>query len=200
MPSMRSPSFRVVVALLAAWLFAASAWADDYPSRPIHLVVPAPAGGGSDIYGRVLAQHLSPLLGQPVVVENKPGAAGRIAYEYVARSKPDGYTIIIATSAILLQKLMYQSLPYDPVRDFAPIARVARNQQILVIPASVPATDLRSFIALVKIMARPDVQKTFLDSGIEPGSSSVEEFSRNIDSLLEVFRRNMTLARIQPQP
>jgi len=324
---MRSPSFRVVVALLAAWLFAASAWADDYPSRPIHLVVPAPAGGGSDIYGRVLAQHLSPLLGQPVVVENKPGAAGRIAYEYVARSKPDGYTIIIATSAILLQKLMYQSLPYDPVRDFAPIARVARNQQILVVPASVPATDLRSFIALVKahpgehnyahsgvgnpphlaaelfcamagldmvgvqytgdatalvdllagrvsmffgsiapavphvtsgklralavsgparspavpsvptmaeaglpgyevsgwfgvlapagtpapvvqrlndalvkIMARPDVQKTFLDSGIEPGSSSVEEFSRNIDSLLEVFRRNMTLARIQPQP
>ena len=324
---MRSSWFRVVVVLLPAWLVASNAWAEDYPSRPIHLVVPAPAGGGSDIYGRVLAAKLAPILGQPVVVENKAGAAGRIAYDYVARSKPDGYTLIIATSAILLQKLMYQSLPYDPVKDFAPIARVARNQQILVIPASVPATDLRSFIALVKahpgehnyahsgvgnpphlaaellramagldmvgvqytgdatalvdllagrvsmffgsiapavphvtsgrlralavsgptrspavpdvptmteaglpgysvsgwfgllapagtpapvvqrlneatvkIMAMPDVQKTFLDSGIEPGSSSAEEFSRNIDSLLEVFRQNMNLAHIQPQP
>jgi tripartite-type tricarboxylate transporter receptor subunit TctC len=324
---MRSSSFGVVPLFLAASLFAGSAWGDDYPSRPIHLVVPAPAGGGSDIYGRLLASRLAPILGQPVVVENRAGAAGRIAYEHVAKSKPDGYTLIIATSAILLQKLMYQSLPYDPVKDFAPIARVARNQQILVIPASLPATDLRSFVALVKahpgehnyahsgvgnpphlaaellcamagldmvgvqytgdatalvdllagrvsmffgsiapavphvnsgklralavsgptrspavpdvptmaeagvpgyavsgwfgllapagtpasivqrlndavvkVMAMPDVQKTFLDSGIEPGSSSVEEFARNIDNLLEVFAKNMKVAHIEPQP
>src|SRR4051812_25472445 len=147
---MRSCLLRFLACLAAACLAVSSAWADDYPSRPIRMIVPAPAGGGSDIYGRLLASKLAPILGQPVVVENRAGAAGRIAYEHVAKSKADGYTLIIATSAVLLQKLMYLSLPYDPVKDFAPIARVARNQQILVIPASLPVTDLPSFIALVK--------------------------------------------------
>jgi tripartite-type tricarboxylate transporter receptor subunit TctC len=139
------------------------AMADDWPSRPIRMVAPAPAGGASDIYARLIAAKISPMLGRPVVVENRVGAAGRIGYEHVAKSAPDGYTLVLASAAVLLQRAMYLSLPYDPARDFAPISPIALTQQLMVVPATLPATDLRSFIALVK--ASPGVHN-YASSGI----------------------------------
>jgi len=137
--------------------------ADEWPSRPIRMVAPAPAGGASDIYARLIASKISPMLGRAVVVENRVGAAGRIGYEHVAKSAPDGYTLALASAAILLQRAMYLSLPYDPAKDFAPISLIALTQQLMVIPATVPATDLRSFIALLK--ANPGVHN-YASSGI----------------------------------
>jgi len=163
--------------LLFATLVAAggNAAADDWPSRPIRMVAPAPAGGASDIYARLIASKISPMLGRPVVVDNRVGAAGRIGYEHVAKSAPDGYTLVLATAAILLQRAMYLSLPYDPAKDFAPISPVARTQQLMVVPASLPVTDLRSFIALVK--ASPGVHN-YASSGIgNPPHLAAELFS-----------------------
>ncbi len=154
---------RIATVLLAALVSAGGAVADDYPSRPIRMVAPAPAGGASDIYARLIAAKISPMLGRPVVVDNRVGAAGRIGYDHVAKSPADGYTLVLATAAILLQRAMYASLPYDPVKDFAPISPIARTQQLMVVPASLPATDLRSFIALVK--ANPRVHN-YASSGI----------------------------------
>jgi tripartite-type tricarboxylate transporter receptor subunit TctC len=153
------------IAVLVFFVLAASggARADDWPSRPIRMVVPAPAGGASDIYARLVAAKISPMLGRPVVVDNRVGAAGRIGYENAAKSAPDGYTLVLATAAILLQRAMYLSLPYDPVKDFAPISPLARTQQLMVVPASLPATDLKSFIALVK--ASPGVHN-YASSGV----------------------------------
>lgn len=154
---------RIAILLLGALASSGAALADDYPSRPIRMVVPAPAGGASDIYGRLIAQKIAPMLGKPVVIDNRVGAAGRIGYENAAKSSPDGYTLVLATAAILLQRAMYLSLPYDPAKDFAPISPVARTQQLMVIPATLPAADLRSFIALVK--ASPGVHN-YASSGV----------------------------------
>jgi tripartite-type tricarboxylate transporter receptor subunit TctC len=153
------------LAVFVLFLFASSggALADDWPSRPIRMLVPAPAGGASDIYGRLIAAKISPMLGRPVVIDNRVGAGGRIGYEAAAKSAPDGYTLVLATAAILLQRAMYLSLPYDPAKDFAPISPLARTQQLMVVPASLPATDLKSFITLVK--ASPGVHN-YASSGV----------------------------------
>ncbi len=153
----------VLLAALPVLVCAGSAIADDYPSRPIRMVAPAPAGGASDIYARLVASKIAPMLGRPVVVDNRVGAAGRIGYDHVAKSPADGYTLVLASAAILLQHAMYASLPYDPVKDFAPISLIGRTQQLMVVPASLPVTDLRSFIALVK--AQPKVHN-YASSGI----------------------------------
>jgi tripartite-type tricarboxylate transporter receptor subunit TctC len=136
--------------LAAALLPALAASAEDYPSRTIRMVAPAPPGGSSDLYARLVASKISPMLGRPVIVDNRAGAAGRIGYEHVVKSPADGYTLVLASAAILLQHAMYLSLPYDPVKDFAPISPIVRTQQLMVTPVSLPATDLRSFIALMK--------------------------------------------------
>jgi tripartite-type tricarboxylate transporter receptor subunit TctC len=160
---MNTKILAAAVAMLAALTLVGPAAADDYPSKPVRIVVPANAGGASDIYARLLASKLSPILGRPFVVDNRVGASGRIGYEHAAKSAPDGYTLIIATSAMLLHRAMYLSLPYDPVEDFVPISLIARNQQLMVIPAALPANDLRSFIALVK--ASPSTHN-FASSGV----------------------------------
>jgi tripartite-type tricarboxylate transporter receptor subunit TctC len=160
---MRAPFRWMLFLSLALACLSGPARAEDYPSRPIHIVAPANAGGASDIYGRLIAAKMSAILGVPVIVDNRAGAAGRIGYEHVAKSAPDGYTLIIATSAMLLHRAMYLTLPYDPVKDFAPISLLARNQQLMVIPTDLPATDLRSFIALVK--ANPK-KYNFASSGV----------------------------------
>src|SRR5437868_12473240 len=90
--------------------------AQDYPTRPVKIVAPAPAGGFSDVYARLVAQHMSILFARPFIVENKVGAQGRIGYEYVAKSAPDGHTLVLATSAILIHRALYPSLPYDPIK------------------------------------------------------------------------------------
>lgn len=112
----------------------ASDEASSYPNRPIRLVVGFTAGGGNDIIARVIGQKLSERLGQPVVVENKPGAGAAVATEYVARSAPDGYTLLIgASGAMVINPAVYEKLNYDTLRDFAPISSLGSFPLMLVV-------------------------------------------------------------------
>jgi tripartite-type tricarboxylate transporter receptor subunit TctC len=122
-----------------------------YPSRTIKMIVPYPAGGTTDFLGRLVAEQLRTGLGATVVVENKPGAATSIGAEQVARAEPDGYTLLIATSTTLaINKTLYKSLPYDPVKDFTPVALVAAVPFALIINPEIPAKNLSEFIAYAK--------------------------------------------------
>jgi tripartite-type tricarboxylate transporter receptor subunit TctC len=122
-----------------------------YPSRTIKLIVPYPAGGTTDLLGRLVADQIKSGLNAVVIVENKPGAATTLGAEQVARSEPDGYTIMIATSTTLaINKTLYKKLPYDPVKDFAPISLVAAVPFCLIINPTIPANTLTEFIAYAK--------------------------------------------------
>jgi tripartite-type tricarboxylate transporter receptor subunit TctC len=128
-----------------------SVWAQsDYPTRPVKIVVPSPPGGGTDILARVLAQHFSKAFGQPFVVENKPGAGNMIGIESVARAPADGYTLLVVASTLALNSVLYKKVPYDPVRDFAPITIAATAPNVLVVNPGLPVKSLTEFIALAK--------------------------------------------------
>jgi tripartite-type tricarboxylate transporter receptor subunit TctC len=140
-------------ALSAAWLagMTGGAVADVYPSKPIRLIVPFPAGGPTDIVARPLAQQLSEILGKQVIVENVGGAGGIIGASTVARSAPDGYTLLMGTVGTnAINATLYKKLSYDPVKDFASVALVASAPILLVAHPSVPAASLKDLIALVK--------------------------------------------------
>jgi len=145
---------------LFAWIGALAglaglpALAQDYPTRPIRLVVPFPAGGGSDIIARVVAQKMSGSLGQTVVVENRAGASGNIAAEIVAKSPPDGYNILFGNSALSISPAVFAKLNYDPVRDFTPISMASSYPFVLVSHPSLPVQSVRTLVALAK--ERPD--------------------------------------------
>ena len=122
-----------------------------YPNRTIKMIVPYPAGGTTDLLGRMVADQIQTGLGAAVIVENKPGAGTTLGAELVARSEPDGYTLLIATSTTLaINKTLYKKLPYDPVKDFTPIALVAGVPFALIINPQVPAKTLPEFIAYAK--------------------------------------------------
>jgi tripartite-type tricarboxylate transporter receptor subunit TctC len=122
-----------------------------YPNRTIKMMVPYPAGGTTDLLGRMVADQIQSGLGAPVIVENKPGAGTTIGAEQVARSEPDGYMLMIATSTTLaINKTLYRKLPYDPVTDFTPIALVAGVPFALIINPQIPAKSLSEFIAYAK--------------------------------------------------
>ncbi len=138
------------VALPAASRFA---WAQSYPARPVRLIVTFPAGSAPDIIARLSGQHLSERLGQQFVIENKPGAAGNIATEYVAKAEPDGYTILMPVSTNAVNVALYGNLNFDFIRDIAPIAGIAKIPFVIVVPASFPAKTLSEFIAYLKANA-----------------------------------------------
>jgi tripartite-type tricarboxylate transporter receptor subunit TctC len=124
---------------------------DGWPSRPIKLVVPLTAGGGVDMMARLTAQHLSDQLGQQIVVENQGGAGGTIAANQVARSRPDGYTLIFqSVSAAVVNALVYKSLPYDPIKDLIPVTLAGTFPLVLVANPELPAKSLGELIALLK--------------------------------------------------
>jgi tripartite-type tricarboxylate transporter receptor subunit TctC len=142
--------FVSMLVLVLGWFSASPALADVYPSRPIRLVVGYAAGGATDVIARLVGQKLSEALGQPVVIENRPGAGATVASDMVARSAPDGYTIFMSTIANTINSSLYPKLPFDFVRDFSPITLVASIPNVLVVHPSVPAKDLKEFIALAK--------------------------------------------------
>ncbi|MEP9378360.1 tripartite tricarboxylate transporter substrate binding protein [Aquabacter sp. CN5-332] len=125
-------------------------WAQTYPSKPIRLVVGYAAGGSTDQIARILGQRLSEELGQPVIVDNKPGAGATIASEFVAKSAPDGYTLFMSTIANTINTTLYKRLPFDFERDFAPVSLVATVPNVLVVNPNVPAKTVKEFIALAK--------------------------------------------------
>lgn len=125
-------------------------FSQEYPSRAVRIIVPSPPAGGTDIVGRVLAEHFSKTLGQQFFVENKPGAGNLIGIEAAARSAPDGYTLLMTASTIVLNTVLYKKVPYDPIRDFAPITIAATAPNILIVNPNVPAKSLAELIALAK--------------------------------------------------
>jgi len=136
---------------LASVLLSTQALAQTgYPSRPVRIVVPSPPSGGTDIIGRVLAQHFSKTLGQQFVVENKAGAGNMIGIEAVARAAPDGYTLLMVPSTLALNSVLYKKVPYDPVRDFAPVTLAATAPNILIVNTALPAKSLAELIELAK--------------------------------------------------
>lgn len=127
------------------------AFAQSFPTKPVRIVVPFPPGGTSDFLARVLTPDLTQLLGQQVIVENRPGASGNIAAEMVAKSPPDGHTMLLATVGMLcIAPHLSTKLPYDPMRDFAPVTEVAAGSLWLVVGNSVPAKSVTELIALAK--------------------------------------------------
>lgn len=122
----------------------------DYPTRPITLVVPYPAGGGNDVIARLVAAKMSASLGQAIVVENRAGAGSTIGTRDVARSKPDGYTLLIATSALAINPSLYPDAGYDPKADFAPVGLIATSANVVLVRASLPVRSIAELIALAK--------------------------------------------------
>jgi tripartite-type tricarboxylate transporter receptor subunit TctC len=134
------------------WLAGVPALAEAaYPSRTIKMIVPYPAGGTTDLLGRLIADQLKSGFGATIIVENKPGAGTTLGAEQVAKSEPDGYTLLMATSTTLaINRTLYKNLPYDPVKDFAPIGLVAGVPFALIINPTIPAKTLTEFIAYAK--------------------------------------------------
>lgn len=149
--------------LLAAVLLLPLAALAQYPAKPVHLVVPFPAGGPTDVLSRVLAQKLSERWGIAAVVDNKPGAGGTIGSDFVAKSAPDGYTLVMATSSTHSIGPALQKLPYDPAKDFTPVTQAWSAPNVLVVSPKLDVKDVRGLIALAK--SRPG-QLNFASSGI----------------------------------
>ena len=130
---------------------AAQAFAQGYPAKPLKMIIPYPPGGGNDTLGRLFAAKLGDRLGQPVVVENRPGAGTLIGTEAAARSAPDGYTILLSSIAThALSPNLYAKVPYDPIRDFAPVTLLGIAPTVLVVRNDLPAKDLGEFVAAAK--------------------------------------------------
>jgi len=145
---MRRPAFLLACALVL--LGAAPAQAQTYPSKPIRIVVPFVAGGAVDLLARIMGQKLSEALGQPVIIENRPGAGGNAAADLVAKSPADGYTIFQTTNGLAISPALYKKLPFDPVKDLVPVTQLVASQLLLVATPSLPAKNTRELIALAK--------------------------------------------------
>jgi len=144
-----SKSGRGVGVLILVW--AATAWAQGYPTKPIRIVVGFPPGGGNDIIARMAGAKMQETWGQPVVIDNKPGANSIIASEFVAKSAPDGYTLLVnATGGMSVNPVLYASLPYDPLKDFVPISMVGSFPLVLAVNPSVPANSVQELVAYAK--------------------------------------------------
>jgi tripartite-type tricarboxylate transporter receptor subunit TctC len=136
--------------LLALFLAAGAALAQDYPSRPIRFIVPYPPAGGTDIVARILTEPLAAALGQPIVIDNRGGAAGNLGTDLAAKAAPDGYTILFTLSSHTINPKLYDKLPFDVEKDFVPISLAALIPQILVANPSVPVNNVQELIALAK--------------------------------------------------
>lgn len=142
------------VVVLAAGILPAAA--QQYPSQPIHIIVGFAAGGGTDIAARIVGQKLSEALGQPVIIENRPGAGGTTGENAVAKATPDGYTLLMtANGPHTIAPSLYRSLPYDVFKDFAPISLVSVNQYVLLVHPSVPVKNVAELIAWIRAQKEP---------------------------------------------
>jgi tripartite-type tricarboxylate transporter receptor subunit TctC len=153
--------------LLMMLVVTAGASAQNYPTKPVRIIVPFPAGGSVDMVARVLGKKLSEALGQPFVIDNRAGASGNIGADAAAKSIPDGYTLFVTSSGVLAANVhLYNKLSFDPVKDFSPIIRIVNQPNILVVHPSVPAANVKELIALAK--SRPG-KLTFGSAGIGTG-------------------------------
>jgi tripartite-type tricarboxylate transporter receptor subunit TctC len=150
----------IAVALLSSY---SAVRADDYPIRPIHVIVPYSPGGPTDVYGRLLAQYLGEALGQPLIMENRPGAGTIVGTDAAARSAPDGYTLLMMSSTHTVNESLVPKKPYQLMRDFVAVAPIINSDLVMVVPPSLPANNVKEFIALAK--SKPG-SLNFASSGI----------------------------------
>lgn len=169
-PAVRRRTWLLSAASLAAGAATPAVWAQEYPTRPVRLLLGFAAGGSGDLLARSLAPEVTRHLGQPLVVENRPGAATNIASEAVAKAAPDGYTLVMggSFSHAVNPALFGARLPFDPVKDFTPIAKISDGGgQVIVVPASLPVSNLREFIAYAK---REGAKMNYASAGLSsPG-------------------------------
>ena len=151
---------RAVGCCIAAMGTVAAVAAETYPTRPVRMIVAVPPGGPADVLARIVGPRLTEPMGQVIVIDNRPGANGIIAYDTTARAAPDGYTFCLAAAGIAINPSLYRSVPYDPIRDFAPITNGITVPNILIVHPSVPATTVKELVALAK--AKP---VTFASAG-----------------------------------
>jgi tripartite-type tricarboxylate transporter receptor subunit TctC len=164
---------RLAVLVLALAAFQAAA--QTYPSKPVRFVNPFPPGGPLDLLGRVLSERLGTALGKPVIVENKPGAAGNIGAAEVARATPDGHTALLTLFSIITSNPhLYDRLPFDPLKDFAPVVAIATQDSLLIAHPSVPANDVKELIAYAK--ANPGRLNYSSAGKASPGHLTAEYF------------------------
>jgi tripartite-type tricarboxylate transporter receptor subunit TctC len=170
-------AMRAIAAVFAALIALAATAQEPYPSRPIRLVIDTSPGGVTDLFGRLVAESLAPKLGQTVFVDNKPGASGNVAIDFLVRSPPDGYTVMIASGGgIVVKPFLERGLAFDVMQDLVPVCNIAGVAHILVVPASVPTKDVAEFIAWAK--ARPG-KVNYGSAGIgSPPHLSMELFAR----------------------
>ncbi|MBI3055200.1 MAG: tripartite tricarboxylate transporter substrate binding protein [Betaproteobacteria bacterium] len=157
--------------------------AKDYPNRPIRLVVPSSPGGGTDIIARQLSVRLTERWGQQVIVDNRPGAGQMIGISLVAKSPPDGYTLVMTATPLAVNTVLYKKVPYDPIRDFAPVTQVAAMPNLLVMHPTLPVRNVKQMIALAK--SRPG-ELAYASSGFGTGPHlSMELFNHMADIKLQ---------------
>ena len=165
------------LALVLPFLHAGAATAQTYPAKPIRLIVPQSAGGSTDQVARPLAQRMGEALGQTVIVDNRPGAGSTIGTDLVAKSTPDGHTLLAVAASFTMSPSLYRNLPFDPVRDFAPISLLSSLPNILVVHPSLPVKSVRELIAFAK--ARPG-QLNFGSSGMATGTHMSMELLKHL--------------------
>ena len=156
-------AIHAVAMVLLTSLWTTPVVAQNYPSKPIRLIVPYAPGGGNDTLSRAIGQKLTQSLGQPLVVDNRPGSGGVIGADIVAKAAPDGYTLLMASSELAVSVSLIATLPYDPLRDFAPVARVGETSYLLVVHPSLSSKSVAELIALAK--ARPG-QLNYASAGV----------------------------------
>ena len=126
------------------------AWAQAFPARPVKIIVPYAPGGATDILARMVGTKLAEGWGQPVVVENKPGASGNLGNDFVAKSAPDGYTLLMGITALIQGPGLFPKLPYDPYKDLQPLSQIAVSTSVLAVPMATPVKNLAEYVALLK--------------------------------------------------
>jgi tripartite-type tricarboxylate transporter receptor subunit TctC len=151
------------------WVWAAACaiasgggFAQTFPSKPIRIVIGTPAGGGSELMGRLIGQHMTQAWGQPVVIDPRPGASGNIAAELVAKAAPDGHTLYVCYGTHTVNPILYKRVPYDPIKDFAPVTLIAKQFNALAVHPSIPARSVKELVALAR--SRPG-KMTYASSG-----------------------------------
>lgn len=163
----------LLVAIAAAGL-SPIAVAQDYPARPVRMIVPFPPGGGTDYFGRIVAQRLTEGFGATFVVDNRSGAGGIVGTDVAAKSKPDGYTVVLVSTSHAINPSLHRKLPFDPVRDFAPVTMLASGPLLLVVHPSLPVRNVKDLIALAK--ARPGMLTVASAGNGTPPHLAVELF------------------------
>jgi len=173
----RRAAWRCALALIAILGLCADSHAQDFPAKPIRLVVPYPPGGPTDVVGRLFANKMTEAFGQPVVVENRTGANGNIAAQLVAKSPPDGYTLLLHSSSMVINPMLYRAPGYDPFKEFTPVSLLFDYKLMVVVHPSVPANSLQELVALAK--AKPGGLSFASAGGVgAPTHLSVEMFAQ----------------------